>query len=362
MAFHDRRVNVALVLGAVAADGAVVRVALEAVFGHEATRLLLVHLKRLLTPPHAPVVAVAMGDAFGMTPTEKRRGGDIRAMQRVVLLHGLGQDAVGTEKGVDTVLQRGNLFGVPLVLCLPAPVFPAILHLVVAAPQHHAGMLGNAAHLLLGFGLHVVEESAVGGIEGTAEIEILPHHDAKRIAKVVEVVRLVDAAAPDTQHVEVGFLGRNEQVAVAGTVGTVEHGERVDGNPVGSLHKDGLAIAVEGETLADGVLFLPQGDIPGAGFWQRGLDLVAVVALQSCPAEDAHGAQLGAPVPPQHVGGHAGHGAVVGQVVVHIGLRAPITCRSFVGKMDFIVLLYGVEGNLNDNILIGVGQDATVNK
>ena len=54
-----------------------VGVALEAVFRHEAAGFAVPHFERLLAPPNAPVVGVALGAAFGMSPTPQRRSGDV---------------------------------------------------------------------------------------------------------------------------------------------------------------------------------------------------------------------------------------------------------------------------------------------
>ena len=140
-------------------------------------------------------------------------------------------------------------------------------------------MLCNTAYLLGSLFFDIVEEGAVGGIEGTAEIEIDPHHETQRVAKVEEKVGLVDSTAPHAKHIEVGLLGGGEQVAVAGTVGAVEHGERMNGNPVGTLHKKGLAVTIEGEALANGVLLLLQRHAPRLGFCHRFLGKVVIVAL-----------------------------------------------------------------------------------
>ena len=113
-----------------------------------------------------------MGHTFGMSPAEERRAGDVGTFQRVVLLDGTGQDAFLAEEGVNAVLQLGALGGSPLVLLLPAPVFPAVLHLVIATPHRYTGMLCNTAHLLGSLFIDIFEEGAVGGIEGTAEVEI----------------------------------------------------------------------------------------------------------------------------------------------------------------------------------------------
>ena len=145
-------------------------------------------------------------------------------------------------------------------------------------------------------------------------------------------------------------------MAVAGTVGAVEHGERMNGNPVGTLHKKGLAVTIEGEALADGVLLLLQRHTPRLGFCHRFLGKVVIVALQSSAAENAHGAELWTPVPTQHVGSHTAHGAVVGQVVVHIGPGVAVLFTYFGSKVVLVILLDGVERYLQHSLVAEVGQ------
>lgn len=356
---HGGGVDVSLLFGAVAADGAVVGVALEAEFGHEAPGLFGVHLEGLFAPPDAPVVAVAVGDAFGVSPAVEGRGGDVGAVQGVVLPDGLGEDAAGAEEGVDAVLELGNLLGRPLVLLLPAPVFPAVLDLVVATPEDDAGVLCDAAHLLQGFLADVVEEGAVGGVEGAGEVEVLPHHDAQRVAEVVEEVGLVDAAAPDAEHVEVGLFGGGEKVAVLLLERGGENGEGVARYPVGALGKEGLSVLVEGEGLADGVGFLSQLDVPRLDLRGLGFGQLAIITLQLCRLGDAHGAQLGAPVPAQHVGRHAGDGAVVGQVA---RLRAAPGELLVAGEARLVGALHGVEEDFELQVAVDNGEDVAVDK
>ena len=65
----------------------------------------------------------------------------------------------------------------------------------------------SRATLLAGLGLELAAERLLLGVGGAGEREVLPDHDAALVAHVVEVVGLVDAAAPDPQQVEVGADG-----------------------------------------------------------------------------------------------------------------------------------------------------------
>ena len=59
-----------------------VGIALVAVLTIEATHLLAVHLIRLLTPPNAPIMHIAFGQALGSTPTFRGRAGPVGARRR----------------------------------------------------------------------------------------------------------------------------------------------------------------------------------------------------------------------------------------------------------------------------------------
>lgn len=42
--------------------------------------------------------------------------------------------------------------------------------------------------------------------------EVLPYEYAELIAALIEVVRLIHSAAPDSQHAHVGFTSRQQQL------------------------------------------------------------------------------------------------------------------------------------------------------
>jgi len=85
------------------------------------------------------------------------------------------------------------------------PDLPARFDLVVAAPEHDAGMIAEALYLLDGLFAHVLLKRQVTGHHVAAEHELLPNHKAQLVADVVEVVALVNAAAPLAHHVHVGI-------------------------------------------------------------------------------------------------------------------------------------------------------------
>ena len=164
------------------------RVALESVFRHEPACLFLVYFERQFAPPYAPVVAVAVGGAVGMAPAVERRGGDVGSLQRVAIADGSSQDACRTgvaggagiaEDGVHGFLQSGALLGSPVELALPAPVFPSVLDLVVAAPEDHAGVAGDTAYLLTSLAVDIIQHLLVVGIWCAGEYEVLPNHESE---------------------------------------------------------------------------------------------------------------------------------------------------------------------------------------
>ena len=67
--------------------------------------------------------------------------------------------------------------------------------------------MAEPPHLRLGLGADAVEERGVGRVHPAAEHEVLPDQDAQLVAGVVEGVVLVDAAAPDAEHVHVRVGG-----------------------------------------------------------------------------------------------------------------------------------------------------------
>ena len=74
---------------------------------------------------------------------------------------------------------------------------------------------------------------------------------------LVEVVELVEAAAPDADHVHVGGDRFAEQPARCGSR-VMRDGQRVGGNPVGALGEDVDAVDAEGHRHAGGVRLVDQ--------------------------------------------------------------------------------------------------------
>ena len=107
-------------------------------------------------------------------------------------------------------------------------------------------------------GARTGQECVVRRVQRAGEHEILPHQQPELVAQVVEILALVDAAAPDPHHVHVG-LGRAAQVPLV--VGAGQPGdETVRGNPVGALGEDRPAVDDKLERFAPRVGVAVQGD------------------------------------------------------------------------------------------------------
>ena len=76
-------------------------------------------------------------------------------------------------------------------------------------------MIAQALDLLNRFLAHVLLKGQIAGHHVAAEHELLPDHQAKFVADVVEVVALVDAAAPFAHHVHVGIARGLQDLAIA---------------------------------------------------------------------------------------------------------------------------------------------------
>ncbi|KAG0914407.1 hypothetical protein G6F31_021408 [Rhizopus arrhizus] len=105
-----------------------------------------------------------------------------------------------------------------------APVLPGGLFLVVATPQHDAGVMPQAAHVVACFGHHAgTERRIVARLHATAEHEVLPHQQAEFIGDVEERIVLVVATAPVAQHVHVGIAGRRQHLAQSRRIDASAH-------------------------------------------------------------------------------------------------------------------------------------------
>jgi hypothetical protein len=114
-------------------------------------------------------------------------------------------------------------------MLFPAPVGVAPEVLVVAVPQHRAGVRREPCDLLTRLGLDLGGEHLLG-IGRAREREVLPHQQTALVAHVVERVGLVEAATPHPHQVHVRVQRLAQPLAVPRRAGARD--ERVVGDPV----------------------------------------------------------------------------------------------------------------------------------
>ena len=180
---------------------------LEAELADEPVGLVAVGGERRKGVPHDPLVLVAAiaADRLRQRPSRRRRArpvGSGRVLRRDPRRQRVGEEA---QVGRAQVLVAGPA---------PAPVRPAPLHLVVAAPQRQAGPMPQPPDLLADLDLEVGQELRVGQrVDAAGEHEVLPDQDSEAVAQVVERLGLVVAAAPDPDHVVVGGRRRAQSAS-----------------------------------------------------------------------------------------------------------------------------------------------------
>src|SRR5215472_14343693 len=106
-------------------------------------------------------------------------------------------------------------------------------------------MVTNPPHRLLGLSADALEERLVGWIKSASKEEVLPDEQTQLITEIVEDVGLVDAAAPDAQHVHVGFDRESKQILIPGF--THPRQNEVAWYPVGTPTEDGYTVHLKAE-------------------------------------------------------------------------------------------------------------------
>ncbi|MET3144812.1 UNVERIFIED_ORG: hypothetical protein ABIB63_000610 [Xanthomonas axonopodis] len=184
-----------------------------------------------------------------------RRGSPVR---HVAVVGGHHFAEHGAEQGGHAAFDAGAFFRVHRLLELDpvAPVFPAGLHLVVAAPQHDAGVVAQPLDLFDRLLPGVLAELHVVRRYRAAEHEVLPDHDAQFVGDLVKIVVLVMPAAPHAQHVHVGIARILQGAAHALVRDTCREG--IQRNQVGPLGEDRDAVDHDLHALAELVFFAAQ--------------------------------------------------------------------------------------------------------
>ncbi len=228
---------------------------LQPVLGHEARGLTQVGLHRQRwIAPDLPVVLVAAGGIVGLLiQIIAGRAGPIRHAQPL-LAHYLAQVIAEQVDIALPDLRRKCRVG-RLQVAAVAPVLPGGFFLVVATPQHDAGVMAQPAHVVARLGHHACPEGRiVARLHAAAEHEVLPDQQAQLISDVKERIVLVVAAAPVAQHVHVGVARGGQHLTQA--CGIDACGEGIERNDVGALGEDLHAVDDEGKALPALAVFL----------------------------------------------------------------------------------------------------------
>ena len=119
-------------------------------------------------------------------------------------------------------------------------------------------MVAQTLDVVDGFHAHVLQQRPFGRVDRTGVHEILPDQDALTVAKLIEIVVFVDAAAPDPEHVHID-VDRVLDRALVG-FGSDAGQEAVAGDVVGALAENGFAVEQEPQAASVGVGLLFDGD------------------------------------------------------------------------------------------------------
>src|SRR5207248_11632058 len=93
-----------------------------------------------------------------------------------------------------------------------------------------------------------IKKRLISRIHAAREHELLPDEQAHLVAEAIELVRLVNAAAPDTQQVHVRVARGFEKLSVS--LRRDARRKTVRRNPVCSFGEDGHAVDDERKSLA----------------------------------------------------------------------------------------------------------------
>src|SRR6266850_6923849 len=133
-------------------------------------------------------------------------------------------------------------------MILPTPVLPGSLDFVVAHPDHDARMIAQTFDVISCFVSDVIEKRLIARIHAAGEHKILTHQDPHFVAKIVEIVLLVNTTTPHAQHVHIRVAHGSEQLAIL--ISANARGKTISRNPVAALGENGYAVDHKKETLA----------------------------------------------------------------------------------------------------------------
>ena len=196
--FHDIGKNIPVpgIVGK-GLDGLFAREGLKAELRRIAEIVLPVLGKGLVSVPHFPVMHISPVRIVGVVegPAGGRARRPVKGL-RIMDFQDSGNDPLIHQEIIPHL--RG--------LRHPAPLIHKHFHLVVAAPQRQAGVVPDPLHIVGKLPGDIFLKFRRQLVHRTCEHEILPDGQPQLIANVVEPVVRIEAAAPDTDHIEVGQL------------------------------------------------------------------------------------------------------------------------------------------------------------
>ncbi len=175
------------------------------------------------------------------------------------------------------------------------------LVLVVAVPDDQRRVRGEPGDVLLGLGEDLATQRFVLRVGRAGEREVLPHQQSQLVAQLVEVVGLVDAAAPDAHQVAADIDDASQHILqpLAGH----PSGQHVQWDPVDALDQYRLVVDDDGEPRSCVIGGPVQGGGAEADPAPLGVQQATVRIAQQHPGRG----QRGIPVPDRMPAAGAGN-------------------------------------------------------
>src|SRR5947207_2403719 len=117
-------------------------------------------------------------------------------------------------------------------------------------------MIPQTLHVIGGFLAHVFKKRFIARIQAAAEHEILPDENSHFVAKLIEIITLIDSTAPYPKHVHISVAHRPNQFAILVFGNTT--GKTIGWNPVAAFGKDRHAVNHKGKAFTGVVTLSPQ--------------------------------------------------------------------------------------------------------
>ena len=179
------------------------RECLKTILAHKAWNLGIKTLKRLLSIPSAPIMAVGYLPTFRTPPVGfVRRAMHIKTI-RVKFLYLARQQF--TEQFVVSSLHTFHDGRVGIFL-VPSPIAHSFIDFIISTPHGQTCMIAQTLDIVVGFRLHTLQESRIRRISGTSKNEVLPNQDTVFIGFLIKSIILIHTAPPYTKHVHIGLF------------------------------------------------------------------------------------------------------------------------------------------------------------